>query len=354
MTQQKALFLEKPLGAFVVEDRPIPSPGPGDLLIKVEATALNPLEWKLHRGLVSAYVDKYPVILGVDIAGTVVDVGEGVTHFAKGDRVITQASFESDRAGYQQYTLTVAELTAKVPSQLPLEEAASIPSASVAAAFGLYAEDNPDGPGGAGLTPPWETGGRGKYSGKPFVVFGGASSLGQLTIQFARLSGFSPIIVTASSRNESIVKSLGATHVIDKNLSGDSLRTAVSSITSTPIEIIYDAVSLRDTQQAAYDLLALGGTLALTLPPTFQADAQARKRVFYVHGFAHSPELRKLSLSFFAALEDLLAKGDIKPNPVRVLPDGLHGVAGGLNDLEEGRVSGQKLVASPQETKNQI
>ncbi|EPQ55918.1 GroES-like protein [Gloeophyllum trabeum ATCC 11539] len=318
MTQQKALFLEKPLGAFVVEDRPIPSPGPGDLLIKVEVTALNPLEWKLHRGLVSAYVDKYPVILGVDIAGTVVDVGEGVTHFAKGDRV----------AGYQQYTLTVAELTAKVPSQLPLEEAASIPSASVADAFGLYAEDNPDGPGGAGLTPPWETGGRGKYS----------------AIQFARLSGFSPIIVTASSRNESIVKSLGATHVIDKNLSGDSLRTAVSSITSTPIEIIYDEVSLRDTQQAAYDLLALGGTLALTLPPTFQADAQARKR----------SGAEEVEPELLCCPEDLLAKGDIKPNPVRVLPDGLHGVAGGLNDLEEGRVSGQKLVASPQETKNQI
>ncbi|EPQ55118.1 NAD P-binding protein, partial [Gloeophyllum trabeum ATCC 11539] len=277
-------------------------------------------------------------------------IGEGVTHFAKGDRVISQGSYTQDRAGYQQYALTVANYSAKVPSQLPLDEAASLPSATIAAAFGLYGEVNEAGPGGAGLTPPWEAGGRDKYSGKPIFISGGSSSVGQLVIQFAKLSGFSPIIVTASSHNESLLKSLGATHVIDRSLQAEALRSAVSAVTTAPLEIILDVVSLNDSQQAAYDLLAPGGTLVLTLPPTIRADPESRKRVFYIMGFIHMPGNGKAAASLFAALPDLLAKGDIKPNPVKVIPGGLNGIAAGWKELEEGRVSGQKLIVCPQET----
>ncbi|EPQ55103.1 GroES-like protein [Gloeophyllum trabeum ATCC 11539] len=349
MSSQKALFLQGPQGSFVVGDKPVPSPGEGDLLIKVDAAALNPLDWKIQKGF-TGFVDDFPAVLGADLAGTVVEVGEGVTHFAKGDRVITQGAYTPDRAGYQQYALAVGEFSAKLPPQISFDEGASIPSAALAAGFGLYLDVNESGPGGAGLTPPWEAGGPGKYSGKPILILGGASSLGQLAIQFAKLSGFSPIIVTASPRNESLLKSLGATHVIDRSLQTEALRSALSAATTAPIDLIFDAVSLSETQQAAYDLLSPGGTLALTLPPTINVDSQARKRVFFIRGIAHIPELRKDAANFFAALEGLLANGHIKPNPVRVLPDGLKGVAAGLKELEEGRVSGQKLVARPHET----
>ncbi|EPQ55127.1 NAD P-binding protein [Gloeophyllum trabeum ATCC 11539] len=218
---------------------------------------------------------------------------------------MSQGSYTQDSAGYQQYALTVADFSAKVPSQLSLDEAASLPSATIAAAFGLYGEVNEAGPGSAGLTPPWEAGGRGKYSGKPIFISGGSSSVGQLVIQFATLSGFSPIIVTASPHNESLLKSLGATHVIDRSLQAEALRSAVSAVMIAQLEIIFDAVSVNDSQQTAYDLLAPGGTLVLTLPPTIRADRESHKRAFYIMGFIH---------------------GDIKPNPVKVIPGGLNGI----------------------------
>ena len=86
MAQQKALFLETPVnGEFRVRTKAIPKPGPGEVLVKIHATGLNPVEWKIRA--FNFLVEKYPVILGLDGAGTVEDVGEGVSTLAKGDRV---------------------------------------------------------------------------------------------------------------------------------------------------------------------------------------------------------------------------------------------------------------------------
>lgn len=82
---QKALFLPSKGAPLVVQTTDIPKPGPGELLVKVEAAALNPIDWQIQAfGL---FIEKYPCILGSDGAGTVVEVGEGVTLFATGDRV---------------------------------------------------------------------------------------------------------------------------------------------------------------------------------------------------------------------------------------------------------------------------
>ena len=84
-SQNKALLLESKQGKFVVESIPNYVPGPGQLLVKVEATALNPVDWKIQSyGL---WVEDYPFIAGTDAAGSVEQVGEGVTGFSKGDKV---------------------------------------------------------------------------------------------------------------------------------------------------------------------------------------------------------------------------------------------------------------------------
>ena len=83
--QQKSLLLTAKQGPFAVGTTDVPKPGVGELLIKVQATALNPVDWKIQAyGL---FIDVFPAILGSDGAGTVEEVGEGVTGFAKGDRV---------------------------------------------------------------------------------------------------------------------------------------------------------------------------------------------------------------------------------------------------------------------------
>jgi len=86
MAQQKALFLESIDGEFVVRSTGVVRPGKGEILVKALAAALNPLEWKIPAHKLP-FVEKYPAILGSDTAGTVEEVGEGVTSFAVGDRV---------------------------------------------------------------------------------------------------------------------------------------------------------------------------------------------------------------------------------------------------------------------------
>ena len=83
---QKALFLAEKHGSFVVDTRNIPTLAAGEILVQVKAAALNPVDWKIQR-YYDILVKKYPAVLGSDIAGDVVKVGEGVEGFSIGDRV---------------------------------------------------------------------------------------------------------------------------------------------------------------------------------------------------------------------------------------------------------------------------
>ena len=82
---QKALILDAKLGKFSVDIAQVPKPGSGEILVKVKAAALNPVDWKIQK--YGFLVEKFPAILGTDIAGDVEEIGEGVTEFQKGDRV---------------------------------------------------------------------------------------------------------------------------------------------------------------------------------------------------------------------------------------------------------------------------
>ena len=112
-TQQKALLLESKLGEFALATRNVPTPGAGDILVKNEVVGLNPVDWKVQTcGL---FIEEYPVILGFDAAGTVETVGEGVTAFKKGDRVLYEGALrDHDRANFQQFSLINESLAAKV------------------------------------------------------------------------------------------------------------------------------------------------------------------------------------------------------------------------------------------------
>ncbi|KAG6807567.1 hypothetical protein H0H93_001452, partial [Arthromyces matolae] len=108
-------------------------------------------------------------------AGVVEQLGEGVSTFEKGDRVLFQCDWSNDYAGFQQYALSNAVTTAKIPDHISFDEAASIPAASAAALIGLYLPE----PQGAGLTAPLDSTTQGKESGKPILVIGGGTSVGQ-------------------------------------------------------------------------------------------------------------------------------------------------------------------------------
>lgn len=116
-TQQKVLFLQEKQGSCAVSSSDVPKPSAGELLIKNEAAGLNPVDWKIQAfGL---FVKTYPAILGLDAAGTVEAVGEGVTTFKKGDRVLYEGFLDNKLATFQQYTVIAASLAAKVGQHDP-------------------------------------------------------------------------------------------------------------------------------------------------------------------------------------------------------------------------------------------
>ncbi|OCH89701.1 hypothetical protein OBBRIDRAFT_835630 [Obba rivulosa] len=172
------------------------------------------------------------------------------------------------------------------------------------------------------------------------IVFGGANSVGQYAIRLAKLSGFSPIIATASLKNAILRKSLGATHVLDRNLSSDALLTEVGKLTNgTPVEVIYDAVSLPTTLDSAINAVAPGGTLIHVRPGPIEEAKKAAaqgKRVVGVMADVNAPDRKKTGQSLYAKLPALLESGANKPNPVELLPDGLAGIPGGLKRSQDG------------------
>ena len=131
-------------------------------------------------------------------------------------------------------------------------------------------------------------------------------------IQLAKLSGFSPIITTASLKHAEDLRSLGATHIIDRNISGAALASEINNITyNAPIKYAIDSISLADTQQTAYDLLAPGGKLVVFL--SVQIKTTEEKSVLSVSGFIrHPPNVELLKTLYHDHLERLLKEGAIK------------------------------------------
>lgn len=346
-TEQKALFLSGPKGRFVTRNTTVPSPGAGEILVEIHATALNPVDWKIKA--YNFLIEEYPAILGTDAAGIVKAVGKGVKNFKVGDRVLHQGYFDNRHATFQQYTVVPAEIAAKLPPKLTFEQGASFPLAMGTAACGLY-NKRQESPGGAGLYPPWEQGGRGKYAGQPILIIGGSSSVGQQAVQFAKLSGFSPIITIASRRNELRLRSRGATHVIDRSVPLSRLQNTIREITDKPLEIAYDAIADYNTQNAAYGALANGGKLILTLDAAIEQEKlTADKTIVNVFGNVHVPTQREVGVGLYRNLTAMLEAGDLKPNEVQVVRGGLGGIPGGLERLKRGGISFLKLVVFPQD-----
>ncbi|KAI0760963.1 GroES-like protein [Trametes elegans] len=350
-TTQKALVLPEKHGQWQVVDFPVPAPGPKDVLVKVIATALNPVDWKIQT--YGWYATEFPFIAGSDAAGVVEEVGAEVTNVAKGDRIVFQGYLENAKATYQQYTTVPAEITAKIPDNISFEQAASLPLGVATFVTGAY-NHHPDWPHTIGIAAPWEEGGLTKHAGKPIFILGGASSVGQYAIQLAKLSNFSPIITTASPHNESLLRSLGATHVLDRSLAPAAILAELPRLTQgKPLEFVFDTISLPETQSLAYGALAPGGSLLLVLPDEIPAEKKKpgeNKRVVFVLGNVHLPENREVGVQLYSRLTEWLEKGIIVPNRVEVIPNGLAGIPEGLERLKQNKVSGKKLVVHPQET----
>ncbi|THU85444.1 GroES-like protein [Dendrothele bispora CBS 962.96] len=337
MSEQKALLIESKQGRFVENS-----------LSRFKATALNPIDWKAQE--YGMFYEKYPAIVGSDVAGDVEDVGEGVVGFKKGDRVFLQGSFANEYGGFQQYTRARADFVAHIPEQLSYSQAASIPLTLATAAIGLYANQ----PSGIGLNPLFDT--SANYSGQAALVIGGSTSVGQYAIQLLRYVKFGPIITYASGRHSEYLKSLGATECIDRNhVSLSELPEVVKKLTGgVPVNVVYDAISNNDSQLAGYEILAEDGGMVLVTGENKLQDkidaTGSKKTVVRVYAYPFMPAIQEFGKAMYKNLTKLVEDGDLVPNRVEDLPNGLAGITAGLERLKKNQVSGVKLAAYPQET----
>ncbi|KAF8992247.1 hypothetical protein BDQ17DRAFT_1392881 [Cyathus striatus] len=241
---------------FVFKTIEIYKPGPGELLVKIKATGLNPSIGRFRR---------------YDIAGDVVELGEGVEGFTKGDKVFFQGEFNNRN----------------IPEGWSYDQVATIPLTLITAWRGMYNKLGFD------LTSPTSLNDspKGKYANMPILI-------SEAQVQLVKwFSGFAPIITTSSLKHESYLKSLGATHLIDRYL----------PLPSLPSEAV----------QAGYDLLANGGNICTVYPGLKVKETEGSGK---------------------------------KPNRLEVLPSGLHGAFEGLKRLEDDQVSAGKLIIHPDET----
>jgi NADPH:quinone reductase-like Zn-dependent oxidoreductase len=223
-------------------------------------------------------------------------------------------------ATFQQFALVPAEIVAKIPAFMSFDQAATIPLALATAAVGLYLPlgeafkmFHPDGNAGIALTAPWTPEGKDKYKGQSVVVLGGSSSVGQFAIQLLKLSGYSQIITTSSKVHEEFLKSLGATHVVDRH--GDQAAAIKSLLPDGFTDVLYDAVSTEDSQRIALTISSPKASISLTRMREKDLDFGER---FVVTTFGSVHVQRKLGVSLYGALAEMLEAGAIKVSALNI------------------------------------
>jgi len=338
-TQQKAFILEAKQGDWHVAVVAVPEPGPGEILVKIESTALNPAEWKIRD--FGILLTEFPAILGVEAAGTVAVVGDGVTQFSVGDRVVYQGFFQNRLATHQEYGVAPAKFAAKIPKDITFDQAATVPIGLSTAALALF--------GGTGYAAPFEDADLGKHSDEPIFIVGGSSTVGQFAIQLAKLSGFSPIITTASPHNIDLLKSFGATHVIDRNLDDAAIVAEVKKINSKAINLIFDTISDPTTQSLSYEVLASGGQLVLTQGAIDESKLTQDKKILNVSGLVQIPPNNEFGAKLFSHLTNWLESKAIQPTAVEPA-SGLNSIPEYLERLKLGKISAKKVVVHVSET----
>ncbi|MCC9066068.1 zinc-dependent alcohol dehydrogenase family protein [Flavobacterium piscisymbiosum] len=193
----KALFTNTYESDFVTTETAKPTPKKGEVLIKIHASGVNPIDNKIRLGLSPYASPVLPAILGTDLAGVIEAIGEGITNFKVGDEVYGLAGGVLGVQGtLAEYTAVDADLLAIKPKNLSMKEAAAIPLVLLTAWEGLIDRAK-------------------VQKGDKVLVHAGAGGVGHMVVQLAKIVG-ADVYATVSEQKSAIVKGFGATP-IDKN-----------------------------------------------------------------------------------------------------------------------------------------
>ncbi|KAJ5718379.1 hypothetical protein N7488_004025 [Penicillium malachiteum] len=347
MSTQKAVIVTSPHQAGLVTDRAIPALRDDYILVKTEAVALNPTDWK-HV----AFLSPPGVLVGCDYAGVVQEVGKDVKKpFKKGDRVCGFAhggnAVQPEDGAFAEYVVAKGDVQMPIPDNLSFQQAATLGVGISTVGQALYQSLK--------LAPPSEP----LKTPEPILIYGGSTATGTLAIQFAKLSGYK-VLTTCSPHNFDLVKSLGADEAYDYK--DPNSAAAIRAATGDKLKLVFDTISLPDSVKYCEAALSTeGGEYSNLLSGAVErANVNSRTTLGYtIIGEAFSfgpnpipakPEDLAFGAKWWVEAEKLLAAGTIKVHPPKVNPGGLKGVLDGLQLLKEDKVSGEKLVYNVSET----
>jgi NADPH:quinone reductase-like Zn-dependent oxidoreductase len=229
---------------LVLEGVARPAPQEGEVLVRVHAAGVNPIDWKVRQGLRKQILPmQFPYIPGMEVAGVVEEVGVGVTTLKIGQAVYGR----SKTGAYAEYAIAAEHMLAAKPHTVSFDEAATIPVGATTAWQGLF-----------------DTGKL--QAGQRVLIQGGAGGVGLFAVQLASQRG-AHVIATASGANVEFVRSLGAEVVIDY-----TTKSLVDEVQE--VDCVFDTVG--ETLETSLRVLKRGGILvALSGQPPIE---QARER----------------------------------------------------------------------------
>ncbi|MEU3771706.1 NADP-dependent oxidoreductase [Streptomyces sp. NPDC032472] len=263
-----------------------PEPGLNEILVRVHAAGVNPVDWKTRAS--GALVDWAEVpISGWDVSGTVEAVGPGVTLYRPGDEVYGMPLFPRQAGGYAEYVVGPARHFARKPASLDHVQAAALPLAALTAWQALV--------DGADVQP-----------GERVLVHAAAGGVGHLAVQIAKARG-AYVIGTASTAKHGLLRELGADEVVD-------YRSQDFAEVVADVDVVLDALG-GEVARRSLEVLKPGGRL-VTLPgPDDVPAAEAAERGVYAAWTLVEPDRK--GLEEIAALAD---RGQLKPLVDTVLP----------------------------------
>ena len=266
-----------------------PTPGDNELLVKVRAAAVNPVDWKIRDGLGHIFGLKPPLILGCEVAGTVEALGSGgpsrtgISDFVAGDEVYGYLSAYS--GGYAEYVAAPASEFVRKPKHINFDTAASMPVAALTAWQGIVDHGE-------------------LASGQRILITGASGAVGSMAVQLAKNKG-AYVIGTGSGRNEEFVTELGADEFID-------YKKAKFEDKVSGVDVVFDTVG-GDTQERAFQTLKRGGVLVSTVnPPSAEKAKEFGVTVAMVAVMPNPDQL--------AEINRLLESGKLKVRVATVLP----------------------------------
>ncbi|RAO71425.1 uncharacterized protein BHQ10_007437 [Talaromyces amestolkiae] len=348
---QKAIFVREVGEPLVSGERPIPKPPKGYILVKVLSAMLLPHDtYGRDWGLLIE--ERLPYVPSANIGGVVEKLGDGVTSFSIGDEIFGQGDPmypTPDSAGLQEYAILDADAVARVPEGVAMDDAVTFPVNATTSFEALFHPEN-----GFGFPAPLPKDQKSSsheanidLQAQTIVIIGGGSSVGRLGIQFARLASIGRIITVASIRNEAELRTLGATHVVDRHDTQDSIAKKIHGIVPCDyITHVYDCVSW----DPSLSLLIVSRTKESTILTLHPFDLgitqeQGLEKCQVRHLFGQNQFLRPMLKPFWENLPQWIEEGTLVTRRHRVI-EGLDlvKIESALDDYRDGSAVLQAVV----------